>query len=440
MKMTTGPESKQTGIRPIPFDWEVRTIGQLGRIITGKTPRTKNKDNFGYEYPFITPRDMKGQKHVFETERYLSNKGKDTVRNCVIPERSVCVSCIGSDMGKVVMATRDSMTNQQINSVIPNFPADFVYYAILNISPHLRNLGKQSTAVPILNKTQFSSVEVTVPSRPSEAVVISKILSDLDSRIELNQQMNKTLEAIAQAIFKHWFIDFEFPDEDGRPYKSAGGEMVHSSELASLIPKEWVSRHLGDVLSLLKDGTHLPPKRTEFGIRFIAGASDVKHLEVDFTGCTYITNSDYASIHKYWKVQAKDVLLTIVGTVGNVAIVKEEDLPFSLQRSIAVLRAGERVSYSYLYFLLNSWRFKQYLLSCMNPTAQPGIYLGTLSRFEVCVPPKKTMAEFDRLVEPMIVRMQRSNSESHILSQIRDSLLPRLMSGKIRVPVSDDRG
>src|SRR3989338_1460823 len=103
---------KETEIGEIPEDWEVKPIEKLGRVVTGKTPKTMEKDNFGDKYPFITPRDMKGQKYILETERYLSEKGKNSVKNCLIPKNSICVSCIGSDMGKLNMANKESVTNQ----------------------------------------------------------------------------------------------------------------------------------------------------------------------------------------------------------------------------------------------------------------------------------------------------------------------------------------
>ncbi|OQX18203.1 MAG: hypothetical protein BWK75_06825 [Candidatus Altiarchaeales archaeon A3] len=248
MKQQTKTKFKETDIGMIPEEWEVKSINQLGEIITGKTPKTEDKYNFGQDCQFITPRDMKGQKNIYETERYLSEKGKNSVRNCLIPRSSVCVSCIGSDMGKIIITTKESITNQQINSIIPNISADFVYYAILNISQNIKNLGKQSTAVPILNKSQFSKIEIAMPSDMIETEKIAAILSSLDSKIELNQQMNKTLEAIGQAIFKRWFVDFEFPNDEGKPYKSSGGEMVFNEELKKEIPKGWEVDNYGDLL------------------------------------------------------------------------------------------------------------------------------------------------------------------------------------------------
>jgi type I restriction enzyme S subunit len=243
--------------------------------------------------------------------------------------------------------------------------------------------------------------------------------------------MSGTLEEMAQAIFNHWFVDFEFPDKNGKPYKSSGGKMKNSD--GRLMPVMWEQKKLGNTLSLLKDGSHNPPKRVNEGIRFIAGASDVEHFDIDFSKCTYISKEDCAKIHKYFELKENDALLTIVGTVGNVAIVKKSDLPFSLQRSIAILRAGHEIEYSYLYLFLNTTEFKRYIASRLNVTAQPGIYLGTLSDAPIIVPPRDVMEKFHKIASEIISSMQKNSIENRTLSSLRDSLLPKLMSGEIRV-------
>jgi type I restriction enzyme S subunit len=115
--------------------WKIFKVGELGRVVTGKTPSTQILKNFGDKYPFITPRDMTGQKRIGNTERYLSEEGKISVKNCLLPINAICVSCIGSDMGKVVITSQDSVTNQQLNSIIcrDSFNPDFIYYSVIGI-------------------------------------------------------------------------------------------------------------------------------------------------------------------------------------------------------------------------------------------------------------------------------------------------------------------
>ena len=147
------------------MSWHEITIANLGEIITGKTPPTSTKENYGGSIPFITPSDMVGNRTIYETERYISEQGKTKVKNCVLPPCSVCVSCIGSDMGKAVITSKESISNQQINSIICNEEHDhrFVYYLMLTLRDTIRSLGKNATAVPILNKSKFS---VSIQSPP----------------------------------------------------------------------------------------------------------------------------------------------------------------------------------------------------------------------------------------------------------------------------------
>lgn len=436
MKTATKAEFKQTEIGMVPADWEVKTIGQLGKVITGKTPRTENRDNFGHQCPFITPRDMKGQKRILETERYLSEEGKGAVGNCVIPEKSVCVSCIGSDMGKVAMATRESVTNQQINSIIPNIPADFAYYAILNISPQLKNLGKQSTAIPILNKSQFSQIEVAVPSRLGETLMISKILSALDSKIELNQQMNRTLETIGKSIFKHWFIDFEFPNEGGGPYKSSGGEMNYNDELEKEIPKGWRVENLGSLCTEVTDGSHFSPKEDIEGSKRIATVGDMGLFDIDPQSCKRISDADYDRlVHDGCKPEKGNVLLSKDGTMGVTHFFNGQD-NLVLLSSIAILRLNEELPPSYLYYYLKDRQTQSRLIGRHSSgSALPRIVLKDLKKLAVLVPAGEYLDQFAGLSDPSIASILHNAEISRTLSHLRDSLLPKLMSGRVRVSV-----
>jgi type I restriction enzyme S subunit len=270
-----------------------------------------------------------------------------------------------------------------------------------------------------ITKQTFENIEVQLPVDITEQSRIASILSSLDDKIELNLQMNKTLEAIAQTIFKEWFVDFRFPGFDG--------------VLVEGLPKGWKLKSFREILALLKDGSHNPPQRVLEGIRFIAGATDIKDLYVQFDKCTYITKDDYNKIHKNWEIRTNDILITIVGTIGNTAIVRESDLPFSLQRSIAVLRPIPEISHLYIYQIVKSKDFKNYLKSRTNPTGQPGVYLGTLSEYFAIVPASDILLNFHQTLSPFFDMMQRNITENQVLIGIRDSLLPKLMTGKIRV-------
>jgi len=177
--------------------WNKTKVGNLGKIVTGKTPKTKEPDNYGGSVPFLTPSDNMSVKHVVSTNKTLSYKGRDSVKGSIIPADSVCVSCIGSDLGKVVITTQETVTNQQINSIVVdknNYDVDYVYYAMLILGKKLNAYGKTSTAVPIVNKSSFFNEEIRCPDI-QEQRKIGEVLSSLDDKIEENEKINKNLYA-----------------------------------------------------------------------------------------------------------------------------------------------------------------------------------------------------------------------------------------------------
>ena len=170
-------------------------ISDIGKIVTGKTPRTSVAENYDGDIHFLTPSDDLSHKSAPTTAKTLTEQGLNEVINCLLPSGSICVSCIGSDLGKVVMTTEPTVTNQQFNSIIPNknFNADFVYYLMTLVGRELNYLSKNSTAVPIINKSSFSNYEIEVPDLESQDRIAS-ILSSIDSKIELNNRINHNLE------------------------------------------------------------------------------------------------------------------------------------------------------------------------------------------------------------------------------------------------------
>lgn len=148
-------------------NWEKKKIADFGKVITGKTPSSNNPEDFGSEMPFITPGDFKCyKKHAIGSERKLSNIGFSKLSNKILPKGSIIVTCIGSDMGKIALAYERSITNQQMNSIIPDnsFYSDYLYYNLLEYSDELKSLAVGSSTMPMLNKTDFEKIELVNPT------------------------------------------------------------------------------------------------------------------------------------------------------------------------------------------------------------------------------------------------------------------------------------
>ena len=226
-------------------EWQTLPIGEIGKVVTGKTPSTAVGHYYGGEFPFYTPSDMDGRKRLESTKRSLSSEGIDSIRGSIIEAGAVMVSCIGSDMGKVAIAANKGATNQQINTILVSqgFDPEYIYYELSTRKDELQMLATGGSAQPILNKGNFCQIEICIPS-PPEQRAIAHILGTLDDKIELSRQTNETLEAMAKALFKSWFVDF-----DPVRAKAEGRPTGLPAEISDLFPDSFEDSELGDIPS-----------------------------------------------------------------------------------------------------------------------------------------------------------------------------------------------
>ena len=301
-----------------------------------------------------------------------------------------------------------------------NCDPKFAFYILKSLTLKTYNSG---SAVPSLNRNYIHLISLAVPQNLKEQKAIAKILSDLDSKIELNQKMNKTLEAIAQAIFKHWFIDFEFPNEEGKPYKSSGEEMVDSDW--GEIPKGWQVKNFKDIVNLTMG---VSPKGNSyntdgFGVPLLNGAADFSNGMIEpkkFTTKPVKTCKE------------GDLLFCIRATIGNLTY---SDKEYCIGRGVAALSPVNKIFKEYSYFTLEYGL--RALISKASGSVIRGLSKDDISLYKVLVPSDKIMAEFHLLVSSMFSRIRYLKIETHCLSNLKDSLLPRLISGKIRVPLEE---
>jgi len=314
----------------------------------------------------------------------------------------------------------------------------FIYYVFRSeqLQDYIRQQSIQ-TGVPHTNLAILRSTPILLPPLPDQLAIVH-ILGPLDDKIELNQQMNKTLEAIGQAAFKHWFIDFEFPNEEGEPYKSSGGEMVYNEELGKEIPKGWRVERLGNLLKSLETGRR--PKggidqTLRDGIPSI-GAENINGLGFyDYSSTKYISQ-EYFEQMKQGIVKDKDVLLYKDGAQLGRKTIFGEGFPFitcCVNEHVFILRGNEELNQLFLYFWLDQNEITENIKNLNANSAQPGINKESLGTLEVLVPRRYLLDDFEGMLDSVFDKLFLNCLEARNLSQIRDSLLPKLMSGKIRV-------
>mgnify|MGYP000605856818 CR=1 FL=1 len=404
-------------------------ISDIGKIVTGKTPRTSVAENYNGYIPFLTPSDDLSHKSAPKTTKTLTEQGLNEVRNCLLPSRSICVSCIGSDLGKVVMIKEPTVTNQQFNSIIPNknFNADFVYYLMTLVGRELNYLSKTSTAVPIINKSSFSNYEIEVPDLETQNRIAS-ILSSIDSKIELNRRINDNLEQQAQALFKSWFVDFE-------PFR--GGEFVDSA-LGST-PKELPIVYIEDIPHNIESGKRPKGGATFEGVPSI-GAENIKGLGYyDYSKTKYIPK-EYAQTIKKGKINGYELLIYKDGGkpgyfIPNFSIFGE-GFPFNemyINEHVFILDLMDNAYNAFAYFYMRTPYIMNQLNSIGGKAAIPGINTKDIECLPIYSNESPYVKRYGDIVLPFIKTILSNSLENARLAKMRDTLLPQLMSGELKI-------
>lgn len=388
-------------------EWKRCTLADLGSIVTGKTPSTKVESYWNGDVHFVTPADIQTTKHIFEVGRCISNEGMNAVKGSILPKGSVCVSCIGN-LGYVGMTTMKCVSNQQINSIIPSqsYDNDFVFYLMKYLWPEFKNFEGQSTALSILNKGQFSKIEVNVPSLPTQKRIAS-VLSSFDNAIENNQHLISNLLEQADLLFKSWFISFE----------RWGGNR----------PTSWLEKTLGDFLIVKRGGSPRPIADyiCSDGLNWLK-ISDVTSLKSPFV----------FSIKE--KIKKEGLKKTVFMKKGSLVLSNSATpgIPVILEVDTCIHDGwlyfeNSKLSNEFLYLLFRSIRRK--LVSLGNGSVFTNLKTDIVRSFPVFDVPKSALKEFDSMIKPFFDMMLSKNIENNNLIKIRDSLLQKMMSGEIDV-------
>lgn len=451
-------------------------IEDLGKVITGKTPPSKISDAFSAQgIPFVTPKDMDGRRLIDKTERYLSSQGVEAVRNCLLPQNSIAVSCIGSDMGKTVLLPGESITNQQINAIVvdsEHFDYKYVYYYLSTLQDDFKAIAGGS-ATPILNKGHFSQFKVSLPVKPVQNK-IALILDSLDTKIEVNTEINHTLEQMAQALFKSWFVDFE-PVKAKITALEAGGsqedamlaamtaisgkdadalavfEREHPEQYAELkataelfpsamqdselgeIPEEWSVASISDMGKITCGKTPSKKEPEYFG-------DDIPFIKIpDMHGQLFVLKTNEylsaAGSNSQLKklVPANSICVSCIATIGVVSITNE---PSHTNQQINSVTPHKSSFLYYIYFCMLGLKDYLHVLGSAG-SATLNVNTSTFSGIKIAQPDDKVLDLFHAKCTHLFNEIKSLSVQTESLTQLRDTLLPKLLSGEITLPEAE---
>ena len=395
-------------------DWEQRKLIEISDIVTGTTPPTKDKDNYGGDRLFVSPADIHGNRYVDETTTTLTEKGYALGRE--LRGGTTLFVSIGSTIGKLAQIKESATTNQQINAVIPydEMDDDFVFTMLENEADKIRKLSA-TQAVPIINKTTFGETKVRFPKK-NEQIRIGHYFRDLDNLITLHQRKCDKLINIKKSMLEKMF-----------PQKGEKTPEIRFSGFTD----DWEQRKLGDQVYIKSRIGWQALTRDEYletGDYYLITGTDIDESShaVDLKRCYYVSKERYEMDDKI-QVREGDIIVTKDGTIGKVAMVTELDKPATLNSHLFVLRdLSGNLDNRYLLQMLNSHIFDAFVNSTKTGSTLTGLPQKTFVEFLFPVPSyeeQKLISGFFDNLDNLITLHQRKLEKLII---IKKSMLEKM--------------
>lgn len=378
-------------------EWIECKISDIGTVVGGATPSTKKPENYeNGTIAWITPKDLSTftGRYIQRGERNITEIGLKSCSTQLLSKDTVLFSS-RAPIGYVAIAANELCTNQGFKSVVPNENTDplFLYYLLKYNKDKIEGMGSGTTFKEVSGNT-MKNIVVSVPTDKKVQEKISSMLGSIDDKIEENERINNNLEQQAQAIFKSWFIDFE-------PFSNRK-------------PSDWSVSTLGNV-SLMGAGGDKPQNVSPI-------KTDLYEYPIYSNG---LSNEGLYGFTDKPKISEESVTVSARGTIGFVCL---RHIPYvPIVRLVTLIPKTEIVSAKYLYLWL-----KQLHITGTGTTQQQ-LTVPDFQKTEILVPSQKIVTLFTATVEPIFEKIWANQNENEKLSSLRDTLLPKLMSGELDV-------
>ena len=394
-------------------------LSDLVDVIGGGTPKTTEESYWNGSIPWLSVKDFCGdKKYVYNAEKSITVEGLNNSSTKLLHKDNIIISARGT-VGELAMIPYDMAFNQSCFGLIPkgNNDPHFVYYLLKDKVRSLKS-QTQGSVFDTITKATFDRIECADYSEEDQHRIAS-ILSSLDRKIELNNKINSDLEEMAQAIFKNWFVDFE-------PFKD--GKFV-DSELG-MIPEGWKVGCLGDMGNIVCGKTPSKANSNYYG-------GDIPFIKIpDMHGNIFVESSEdrlteLGSLSQIKKlIPPYSLMVSCIATVGLVSI---NTKPSHTNQQINTVIPHNKSALFYLYQYIKN---NEELLKNMGRGGTTTLNVNTksFSNIRLLIPSEIALEQFHRVVEGLFKKIELNLHESRTLSLLRDTLLPRLMSGELEVP------
>ena len=406
-------------------------LSEIGEVRMCKRILKEETNSVG-GVPFFKIGTFGGQADVFITKE----KFKEYKNAYSYPKKGDILISAAGTIGRTVVFDGKDAYFQDSNIVwIENDESkvlnEYLFYCYKNI----RWTTSVGSTILRLYNDDIRNTDIIVPHL-SEQKKISSVLSSLDDKIALNKKINAKLEAMAKRLYDYWFVQFDFPNEEGKPYKTSGGKMVWNELLKREIPEGWEVVEMSSVIKQINTG--LNPRDN-----FILGNGKIKYITVknlteeghiDFSNCDLVNSEAQKIIHERSQIQKGDILFASICPLGRCYLIQDSPEDWDINESVFSIRPNiDRITSEFLYTLLREAYYVKKMTQKATGSIFKGIRINDIEKIEIVLPPKEVINAFSKKTLPIFNYQLTIQKEIQKLTELRDRLLPLLMNGQVEV-------
>ena len=416
-------------------------LGEIVTVLAGGTPSTKIDKYWNGSIPWLSVKDFCSvNKWVSSTEKTITQEGFDNCPSSMLKKGDLILSARGT-VGKIAMADKNMAFNQScfgLRAKMDFVTSDFLFYWFLNNQQIFKG-AQQGNVFKSITLDFFEKTNAIIPPLPTQQK-IAAILSSLDDKIALNKKINAKLETMAKRLYDYWFVQFDFPNGEGKPYKSSGGKMVWNEVLKREIPEGWEVKRLGELFITNRGVSYSTKTITgDVGIPMINLASFSPDGSYKIDGIKLYTG-DYSQekvlkpfdlVMCNTQQTAIDFSKDIIGKALLIPDIFEGDITSS--HHVNTLKVHDEKLKFYLYRLFNTDYFHAYISHFASGTNIMGLDFAGVENYTAVIPSDEILSKFADFTLNIEKKKSEIIRENKKLTDLRDRLLPLLMNGQVEV-------
>ncbi|MBQ8962002.1 MAG: restriction endonuclease subunit S [Ruminococcus sp.] len=317
------------------------------------------------------------------------------------------------------------------------FNIKWLYYYFLSPewTAYIINHTVKGSTVNRISVEDFPDFEIPDTDRLVQDSIVD-VLSTIDAKVDLNKAVNDNLQHQLKLMYDYWFTQFDFPDENGKPYRASGGAMVWNEQLKREIPLYWSIGTVSDCVEKISTG--LNPRDN-----FVLGNGSIRYITVknltttgslDFSGCDMIDEEARAIVHRRSDISVGDILFASIAPLGRCYLIQQDPVDWDINESVFSIRSKtDTVTPEFMYLYFQSDSFIQKATNTSTGSIFKGIRINTLLDTALIVPELQVCKSFTDAVKPLLAEINNNSSETAKLTALRDWLLPMLMNGQATI-------